>query len=163
MVGIPRVGIGVDSHRLVAGRRLVLGGVEIPSDRGLDGHSDADVVSHAITDAILGALALGNIGTHFPNTDPGWRDADSTLFLARARDLAAERGYAVGNLDVTVIAEAPRIAPHVARIRARLVEALQMPVEGISVKATTAEGMGALGRGEGMTCLAVVLLAPHGS
>jgi len=157
---MPRIGIGIDSHRFVPGRRLVLGGALVPNDRGLEGHSDADVVSHAITDAILGALALGSIGTLFPNTDPTWKDADSARFLLRARELARGAGYGVGNVDLTIVAEEPKIAPHFEAIRSRLAQTLDVPDGAVSVKATTAERMGAIGRGEGMTCIAVVLLVP---
>jgi 2-C-methyl-D-erythritol 2,4-cyclodiphosphate synthase len=157
----PRTGVGIDVHRLVAGRPLVVGGVTIPSDRGLDGHSDADVLLHAVTDAILGALSLGNIGTHFPNTDPRWKDAASEVFVRRAVSLARERGYAVGNVDATVVAEAPpRLMPHAPAMRERMSGLLEVPVSEVSVKATTAEGLGALGRGEGMSCVAVVTLIP---
>lgn len=154
-----RSGIGFDVHRLVAGRRLVLGGVEIPYERGLAGHSDGDVVLHAIADAILGAAALGDIGTHFPDDDPAWEGADSIHLLSRVRELAAEAGWRVGNVDVTVLAEAPRIAPHGAAMRAAIAAALQIEVDAVSVKATTMEAMGFVGRGEGIGALAVATLA----
>lgn len=151
-----RTGIGYDSHRFQAGRRLVLGGVEIPYDRGLAGHSDADAVAHAVTDAILGAAALGDIGTHFPPSDPRWKDADSIDLLQRAVRLVDERGYRVVNVDVTVICEAPRIAPYAAQMRERLAAAIG--TGHVSVKGTTNEGMGWIGRGEGIAALAIALL-----
>jgi len=156
----PRMGVGVDTHRLVAGRPLIVGGVEIPHEKGLDGHSDADVLLHAVTDAILGGLALGNIGTHFPNTDPRWKDAASETFVRHAVEAAAELGYRVGNVDATVVAEAPKLMPHAEAIRARMAELLGVSIGDVSMKATTAEGLGPLGRGEGMTAIAVVMLIP---
>jgi len=144
-----RVGIGYDSHRLVAGRRLVIGGVEIPFDRGLDGHSDADVLAHAVTDAILGAAGAGDIGTHFPPSDERWRDADSIELLGST--VAGLAGRVV-NVDATVICERPPIGPHRAEIEARLSAAIGAPV---SVKATTNEGLGAIGREEGIAAIAV--------
>jgi len=153
-----RTGIGYDSHRFQAGRRLVLGGVEIPYDRGLAGHSDADAVAHAVTDAILGAAALGDIGTHFPPSDPRWKDADSIDLLQRAVRLVDERGYRVVNVDVTVICEAPRIAPYAAQMRERLAAAIGTGIGHVSVKGTTNEGMGWIGRGEGIAALAIALL-----
>ena len=145
----PRVGIGYDSHRLIEGRRLIIGGVEIPFERGLDGHSDADVLTHAITDAILGAAGAGDIGEHFPPTDERWRDADSIELLAAVIDLIGGR---VVNVDATVICERPAIGPHRDAIEARLSEAVGAPV---SVKATTNEGLGAIGREEGIAAIAV--------
>jgi len=153
-----RVGTGYDSHRFSAGRRLVLGGVVIPHELGLDGHSDADAVAHAVTDAILGAAALGDIGTHFPPGDPRWRDADSIELLRDAVQLLEERNYQVVNVDVTVICEAPRIGPHVAAMRARLAEAMGIGPQHVSVKGTTNEGMGWIGRGEGIAAMAVALI-----
>jgi len=155
-----RVGIGIDSHRFAEGRPLILGGVEVPHDLGLDGHSDADVLSHAIVDAMLGAVAAGDIGTHFPPDDPAWKDADSRVFLAAALEAVRRAGYAIGNVDATILAEAPKLAPHLPEMRRQLADTLDVGVEAISVKATTAERMGALGRGEGMACHAVVLLVP---
>lgn len=157
----PRTGVGVDTHRLVAGRRLIVGGVEIAHETGLDGHSDADVLLHAVTDAILGALALGNIGTHFPNTDLRWKDAASDVFVRHAVAAAGERGYRVGNVDATVVAEAPKLMPHADAIRARMAALLDAAIGDVSMKATTAEGLGPLGRGEGMTAIAVVTLIPE--
>ena len=151
-----RVGVGYDSHRLVDGRPLILGGVEIPHDRGLDGHSDADVLSHAITDAILGAAAAGDIGRHFPPDDERWRDADSIELL---RQILAKVGCSVVNVDATVICEQPKLGPHIAAIAERLTEAVGAPV---SVKATTNEGMGAIGRGEGIAVTAVALIELRG-
>lgn len=150
-----RSGIGYDSHRFAEGRRLVLGGVVIPHPRGLAGHSDADVVAHAVTDALLGAAALGDIGAHFPPDDEAWRDADSMELLARATAVVAEAGYRPGNVDVTVVCEAPRVRPHVEAMRARLAEALGVEPGAVSVKGTTNEGMGWIGRGEGIAALAV--------
>jgi len=149
-----RVGMGYDSHRFAAGRRLVIGGVEVPHDRGLDGHSDADVLAHAVTDAVLGAAGDGDIGTHFPPSDERWRDADSMELLRAAGELIAAR---VVNVDATVICEEPRIGPHREEMERRLSDALGAPV---SVKATTNEGMGAIGRGEGIAAMAVALVEP---
>ena len=153
-----RAGIGYDSHRFAAGRRLVLGGVEIPHQEGLAGHSDADAVAHAVTDAVLGAAALGDIGTHFPPDDDAWRDADSMALLARAVEMLGDRGYRPASVDVTVICEAPRIGPHAAAMRQRLAAALALDVAAVSVKATTNEGMGWIGRGEGIAAMAVAVV-----
>lgn len=154
-----RVGIGYDSHRFEAGRRLVLGGVVIPDGTGLAGHSDADVVAHAVTDAVLGAAALGDIGTHFPPGDERWRDADSIDLLGRATSLIRDAGLTPVNVDVTVVCESPRIGPHVAAMRARLAAALGLDPGAVSVKGTTNEGMGWIGRGEGIAALAVAALS----
>jgi 2-C-methyl-D-erythritol 2,4-cyclodiphosphate synthase len=156
-----RCGIGFDAHRFAPGRRLVLGGVEIAHPQGLLGHSDADVLTHALMDAILGAAAAGDIGSHFADDDPAWRDADSIGLLRRVAALAAERGWRVQNADATVMAETPRLAPHVALMRRRLAEAMGTDIAAVSVKATTVEGMGALGRREGIAAIAVVTLAAH--
>jgi 2-C-methyl-D-erythritol 2,4-cyclodiphosphate synthase len=153
-----RVGVGYDSHRFEAGRRLVLGGVDIPSDTGLAGHSDADAVSHAITDAILGAAGMGDIGSHFPPADEQWRNADSLDLLSRAVELVAGSNYQVVNVDVTVIAEHPRIGPHVPAMRERIAAAIGIGPQHISIKGKTNEGMGWIGRGEGVAVIAVVLL-----
>ena len=153
-----RIGNGVDVHALVAGRPLVLGGVAIPHARGLAGHSDADVLLHAVCDAILGALALGDIGLHFPDTDARWKDADSRVLLRQVAALASAQGWRIGNLDATVIAEAPKLAPHVPAMRANLAGDLACDVGAISVKATTTERLGFAGRGEGIAALATVLL-----
>jgi 2-C-methyl-D-erythritol 2,4-cyclodiphosphate synthase/2-C-methyl-D-erythritol 4-phosphate cytidylyltransferase len=155
-----RVGIGYDAHRFAAGRRLVLGGVEIAHDRGLDGHSDADVLLHAIADAILGAASLGDIGQLFPPSDERFRDADSQLLLREVVDLAREAGWAPGNVDATVLAEAPRVAPQVPLMRERIAACLGLTLDAVSVKATTNEGMGSIGRGEGIAALATATLVP---
>ncbi len=154
-----RVGQGYDVHRLVAGRRLMLGGVEIPFDRGLDGHSDADVLLHALCDAILGAAGLGDIGRLFPPGDPQWKDASGARLLGIVVEAARRRGWQVVNCDLTLIAEAPRLAPHGAEIRRRIAAMLGVEEDAVGLKATTHEGLGALGRGEGMAALAVALLA----
>ncbi len=153
-----RIGNGFDVHALVAGRQLVLGGVTIPFERGLAGHSDADVLLHAICDAILGALALGDIGTHFPDTDPRWKDADSRVLLRQVASLASARGWQIGNVDATVIAQAPRLAPHVPAMRANIAADLGCELGLVSVKATTTEHLGFAGRGEGIAALATALL-----
>lgn len=150
-----RVGIGYDSHRFAEGRRLVLGGVDVPHTLGLDGYSDADAVSHAVTDALLGAAALGDIGTHFPPDDERWRDADSIDLLTRVAALVRDAGYRPANVDVTVVCEVPRLAPHIPDMRERLADALGLGIGAVSVKATTNEGMGWIGRGEGVAVLAV--------
>jgi 2-C-methyl-D-erythritol 2,4-cyclodiphosphate synthase len=152
------VGIGFDSHRLSAGRRLVIGGVEIPYELGLDGHSDSDVLAHALTDALLGAAGLGDIGEHFPDSDERWRDADSIGLLEAVVAMLAERELTVLNVDCTVIMEAPKLAPHREAIRARLALALALPSERVNVKASTGERMGFVGRGEGVAALAVASL-----
>ena len=154
-----RIGNGFDVHALVAGRKLILGGVTIPWDRGLDGHSDADVLLHAVCDAILGALALGDLGAHFPDTDPKWKGADSRMLLRQVMALASHDGWKIGNLDATVIAQAPKLAPHVAAMRANLAADLGCALEDVGVKATTTEHLGFTGRGEGIAAFATVLLA----
>lgn len=153
-----RIGQGYDVHPLKPGRRLMLGGVEIPSDQGLDGFSDADVVLHALGDALLGAAGLADLGEHFPPGDPEWKDADSGDLLQRIVGMVREKGFEIGNCDVTVIAEVPRIAPFREPMRARIADLLRLEVECVSVKATTHEGLGSLGRGEGIAALAVALL-----
>lgn len=153
-----RAGTGYDLHRLVPGRPLVLGGVTIPSDRGALGHSDADVVCHAVTDAILGAVCLGDIGRHFPDSDPRWKDASSLDLLARAAALAAEQGFQVGNVDVTVILEAPRIRDYVDAMRAAVARAVGVEVARVSIKGKTNEGVDAVGRGEAIAAHAVALI-----
>lgn len=153
-----RVGVGYDSHRYETGRRLVLGGVDIPSETGLAGHSDADAIAHAITDAILGAAGMGDIGAHFPPSDEQWRDADSMVLLAQAVDVVAGSNYQVVNVDVTVIAEHPRIGPHVPAMRERIAAAIGIGPQHISVKGKSNEGMGWTGRGEGLAVIAVALL-----
>ena len=153
-----RIGIGYDSHRLVDGRQLILGGEVVPHSAGLKGHSDGDALCHAITDALLGAAALGDIGRHFPDTDPQYRGANSLGLLVRAVGIIHEAGYVVENVDAVVIAERPKLAPHVDRIRARLAGALGVEVGAVSVKGKTNEGMGEIGRAEGMAVHAVALL-----
>jgi len=152
-------GIGYDSHRLVVGRRLILGGVEIPGGTGLDGHSDADVLTHAVIDALLGAAGLGDIGQHFPDSDERYRDADSLELLRATVALLAERGFNVEHVDATVVIERPAVAPHRERIRDALAGALGIAVEHVSVKATRGEGMGFVGRGEGAATLAIATVA----
>ncbi|MBS0328012.1 MAG: 2-C-methyl-D-erythritol 2,4-cyclodiphosphate synthase [Proteobacteria bacterium] len=154
-----RIGSGFDAHAFAAGRPLVLGGVTVPFDRGLAGHSDADVLLHAIADAILGALALGDLGTHFPDGDPRWKDADSRRILRQAGSLAASARYAIVNVDATVIAQAPRLAPYVAAMRANVAADLGCETGAVSVKATTTDHLGFTGRGEGIAASAVVLLS----
>jgi 2-C-methyl-D-erythritol 2,4-cyclodiphosphate synthase len=154
-----RIGIGHDTHRLVAGRPLILGGVLIESDRGSDGHSDGDALSHALADAILGALCEGDLGVHFPDSDSQWKDAASLQLLARVCWLARERGYHLVNADATIMLERPKLREHIGAIRERLAKTLQVDVGSISVKAKTGEGLDAVGRGEGVTVQAVVLLA----
>jgi 2-C-methyl-D-erythritol 2,4-cyclodiphosphate synthase len=150
-----RTGIGIDAHRFAAGRRLVLGGVRIAHERGLLGHSDADVLCHAVADALLGAAAAGDIGQHFPDTDPRWKGASSLDLLRRAAAIVRAAGLEPAGVDVTVLAERPRLAPHSQRMRGNVAGALGIAVELVSVKATTTEGMGALGRGEGIAAFAV--------
>lgn len=152
------VGIGYDCHRLAPGRRLVLGGVEIPNELGLEGHSDADVLVHAVIDALLGAAGLGDIGEHFPDTDERYRDADSIVLLGEVLQLLARESLAPANVDCTVILEAPRLGDHRAQIRQRLAGALGLELARVNVKATTSERMGFLGRGEGAAALAVATL-----
>ena len=153
-----RVGLGYDSHRLASGRRLILGGVEIPFELGLDGHSDSDVLAHALIDALLGAAGLGDIGHHFPDTDERWRDADSIALLEQVVAMLRDRGLRVVNVDCTVIMEAPRLAPHRDAIRVRLAAALGVAEQEVNVKASTGEGMGFVGRGEGAAALAIAAI-----
>jgi 2-C-methyl-D-erythritol 2,4-cyclodiphosphate synthase len=150
-----RTGIGFDSHRLAEGRRLIIGGVSIPSPLGLDGHSDADVLAHAVTDALLGAAGLGDIGEHFPDTDERWRDADSIELLRQVVGMLERDGLRIENVDCTVVMEQPRLAPHRAAIRQSLARALGVAGERVNVKASTGERMGFIGRGEGVVALAV--------
>lgn len=157
-----RTGIGFDVHRFADGRPLVLGGVRIPHARGLVGHSDADALLHAIADALLGAAALGDIGTHFPPGDPAWAGADSAALLRTVAEKVAAAGWRVTNVDATVLCEAPQIAPHAAAMRAVISGALDLAVEAVSVKATTLEGLGPIGREEGIAALAVATLAGGG-
>ena len=153
-----RIGIGHDTHRLVAERPLILGGVLIESDRGADGHSDADALTHALADAILGALCEGDLGVHFPDNDEQWKNADSLQLLARVYWLARERGYHLVNADATVMLERPKLREHIAQIRETLAKTLQVDIGCVSVKAKTGEGLDAVGRGEAVTVQAVVLL-----
>lgn len=150
-----RCGIGYDAHRLVAGRKLVLGGVEIPHSLGLDGHSDADVLCHAIADALLGAVGERDIGHHFPNTDESIRGISSIAILERVQQVIAEKQARIVNVDATLLAEAPKISPHISAMRERVSAALRVEISAIGIKATTNEGLGAVGRGEGMVAMAV--------
>ncbi len=153
-----RVGTGYDVHKLVEGRKLIIGGVEIPYEKGLLGHSDADVLIHAIMDALLGAAALGDIGVHFPDTDPAYKDISSILLLEQVRDLLADRGYNVGNIDATIIAQRPKMTPHIAKMRENIAHALDIETDCVNIKATTEEGLGFTGTGEGISAQAVALL-----
>lgn len=153
-----RSGLGWDNHRLVAGRPLILGGVRIESDIGLDGHSDADVLSHAITDALLGACALGDIGMHFPDTDPRWKGADSVVFLKHACSLVREQGYRIANVDGTIILERPKLKDYRRRIREQLAQSMELPVDRVSVKFKTAERVGPVGEGWSAEAQAVVTI-----
>ena len=153
-----RVGHGYDVHRLVEGRRLILGGVEIPFEKGLLGHSDADVLTHAVMDALLGAAALGDIGKLFPDSDPAYEGADSLILLKRVAEALDENGYTVGNVDATVLAQRPRLAPHIPAMREKLAAAMGADPGRVSVKATTEEGLGFTGAGEGIAAHAVALI-----
>ena len=157
-----RIGFGNDTHRLVEGRPLILGGVEVESDLGADGHSDADALTHAITDAIFGALALGDIGSHFPNSDERWRDAKSFVFLRFAVGEAKSRGYAIGNVDSTVSLETPKLRPYINRMREGLAAALEITHDRVSIKAKTGEGVDAVGNRSAVRAEAVVLLQKIG-
>ena len=157
-----RVGFGYDSHRFSEGRRLVLGGVEVPSDRGLEGWSDADVIAHAIIDALCGAASLGDIGRLFPPGDARYRDASSLSLLSSVARMVAEAGYDIGNVDVTIVAEQPLLAPHIPRMQRGLAAAIGIDPSDVTVKAKTNEGMGFVGRGEGMAACAVVLIEAGG-
>ena len=153
-----RIGHGYDVHRLVVGRKLILGGVEIPYEKGLLGHSDADVLTHAVMDALLGAAALGDIGRHFPDSDPAYAGADSVALLRKVCAMLAEQGFSVGNIDCTVIAQSPKLAPYIEQMRRIYAEACGVAVDRINVKATTEEGLGFTGRGEGIAAHAVALI-----
>jgi len=153
-----RVGVGYDIHRLVEGRKLVLGGVEIPFEKGLLGHSDSDVLTHAICDALLGAAALGDIGTHFPDSDPRWAGASSLEFLAHVVKLVTQNGHRVANVDATVMAERPRLTPYVQTMREKLASVLQIDVDQVNIKAKTNEGLESVGRSEAMAAHAMALL-----
>lgn len=153
-----RIGQGWDVHRIVSGRPMILGGVTIPCEFGLAGHSDADILSHAITDALLGALGLGDIGMHFPDTDPRWKDGDSLLFLRHAHELVSARGYRIANIDSTIILERPKLKVHREAIRAKLAETLTLDTDEVSVKFKTAERLGPVGEGLSAEAQAVVLI-----
>jgi 2-C-methyl-D-erythritol 2,4-cyclodiphosphate synthase len=153
-----RIGNGYDIHRLVEGRPLILGGIQLAYDRGLLGHSDADVLTHAIMDALLGAATLGDIGHHFPPGDPEWKDADSIVLLQNVVSLVEQKGWSVGNIDAVVVAEAPKLKPHLVSMRERIATAIHLPVDQISIKATTHEKLGPIGAGEAIAAYAVALL-----
>ena len=153
-----RIGHGYDVHRLVLERKLILGGVEVPFEKGLLGHSDADVLTHAVMDALLGAAALGDIGKLFPDSDPAYEGADSLVLLGRVTEVLAEQGYQIGNVDATVLAQRPKLAPHIPAMREKLAGAMGIDLEQVSVKATTEEGLGFTGAGEGIAAHAVALI-----
>ena len=153
-----RVGMGYDVHKLVEGRDLIMGGVKIPYEKGLLGHSDADVLLHAISDALLGAAALGDIGKHFPDTDPKYKGADSLKLLEHVGNLIEEKLYVIGNIDATIIAQKPKMAPHILKMRENIARALKIDVDQVNVKATTEEGLGFTGSGEGISSQAIALL-----
>jgi len=153
-----KIGFGFDVHSLVEGRKLILGGVEIPSAKGLEGHSDADVLLHAISDALLGALALGDIGQHFPNTDSRWKNVDSSIILKNCYELVKSKGYSISNIDSMLALESPKISPFIEQIRNKIAEFLKVTPSQISVKATTTEKLGFVGRAEGAFAMATVLL-----
>lgn len=155
---IVRVGSGYDVHAFVPDRPLILGGVTIPHDMGLSGHSDADVVFHAVVDALLGAAALGDIGSYFPSSDDRWKNRPSSVFLEYTRDLLQQQRWEISNIDATIVAERPQLAPHIAAMRAHLAEHLHLTLEQVSVKATTTDGLGFAGRREGIACYAVALI-----
>jgi 2-C-methyl-D-erythritol 2,4-cyclodiphosphate synthase len=157
-----RTGLGIDTHAFAPGRPLILGGVDIPHEEGLAGHSDADVLTHAVIDALLGAAGLGDIGQHFPDTDPRFEDADSIELLRTVVLYLGERGFAIGNVDATVVLERPKLAPFRDAMRETLAAALGLPVDAVNVKATTGEGMGFVGRGEGAAAMAVATLEQGG-
>ena len=153
-----RVGMGYDVHKLVEGRKLILGGVDIPYEKGLLGHSDADVLLHAIMDALLGAAALGDIGKHFPDNDLAYKGADSLMLLGRVGEILSEEGYVIENIDSTIIAQKPKMAPHIEQMRKNVAEALHIEVEQVNIKATTEEGLGFTGTGEGISSQAIASL-----
>lgn len=153
-----RVGMGYDVHKLTEGRRLIIGGVEIPYEKGLLGHSDADVLIHAVMDALLGAAALGDIGSHFPDSDPAYKGISSILLLKKVGELLKNQGYSIGNIDAVVIAQKPKMAPYISLMRKNMADALGIAVECISVKATTEEGLGFTGKGEGISSQAICLI-----
>ena len=153
-----RIGTGYDVHKLVEGRKLIIGGVEIPYEKGLLGHSDADVLVHAVMDALLGAAALGDIGKHFPDSDPKYKGADSLMLMREVRRILSENGFEVENVDATIIAQAPKMSPHIDTMRRNIADALGLDVSQVSVKATTEERLGFTGRGEGISAQAVALI-----
>lgn len=153
-----RIGIGIDVHRLVEGRKLIIGGVEMPYEKGLEGHSDADVLLHAISDALLGAAALGDIGKHFPNTDPAYKNIDSMILLKHVQKLLERHNYRTINVDAMILLEAPKLAPHIVQMRKNIARCLDIDVDAVSVKATTNEGLGYVGKGEGAVAHAVCLI-----
>lgn len=153
-----RIGIGIDIHPLVEGRKLIIGGVEIPYDKGLDGHSDADVLLHAISDALLGAAALGDIGKHFPNSDPAFKDVDSQYLLKKVRQLLERQNYKPVNVDAMLLLEKPKIAPFIPQMRKNVARCLQLELDAVSIKATTSEGLGFVGKGDGATAHAVCII-----
>lgn len=154
-----RIGIGNDIHRLVEGRKLILGGVEIPFEKGLLGHSDADSLSHAICDALLGAAALGDIGTHFSDKDPQWKGADSLMLLHQVCEMLSEAGWAIVNVDATILAERPKMMPHIPMMKSKLAESMRIDVSCLSLKAKTNEGLDAIGRGEAIGAQAIALIS----
>lgn len=156
---LPRVGLGFDVHRLVEDRRCIICGVDIPYSKGLLGHSDADVALHALADALLGAAALGDIGRHFPDTDPEWEGADSRRLLRAVVDMLENRGFIVGNADITIAAQAPKMAPFIEQMRANVAADLRIPIDCVAVKATTTERLGFTGRGEGIAAWATAMIA----
>jgi len=158
-----RIGQSSDIHRLVEGRKLILGGVEIPHTKGLLGHSDADALVHAAAESILGALALGDLGKHFPDTDPKWEGVSSLVILSAVKDMMVEKGYRIGNLDCLVLIEKPKMAPHIQEMRQNIADALDCDIDRVSVKATRGEGLGFVGREEGVLAQAVVLLEERDS
>ena len=153
-----RIGNGYDVHRLVENRKLILGGVEIPYEKGLLGHSDADVLLHAVMDALLGAAALGDIGKHFPDNDPAYKGADSLMLLGRVGEILSEEGYVIENIDSTIIAQKPKMAPHIEQMRKNIADTLGLDISRVNVKATTEEGLGFTGTGEGISAQAVALI-----
>ena len=153
-----RIGFGYDVHAFATDRPLILGGVTIPSERGLSGHSDADAVIHALVDALLGAAALGDIGQHFPSSDERWKNQPSSVFLDYTYDLLCQQHYTINNIDTTIVAEHPKLAPHIQAMRTHLAQHLQLSREQVSVKATTTDGLGFIGRQEGIACYAVALI-----
>ena len=153
-----RTGIGFDVHAFAEGRKLILGGIEIPFEKGLSGHSDADALLHAITDAMLGSLSLGDIGTHFPDDDPRYKNSDSTVFLKKAHELVRNRGYYLNNIDVVVMLQKPKISPYVQKMKEKISKILDIGLDRISIKATTTEKLGFVGREEGVSAYAVVLI-----